>query len=70
MAAIWAGIEVYAVGTSGTILHSHNGEWKTEVNADRSDLIGVWGRGQEVYAIGANVILRRVYLPGAQLPKK
>jgi hypothetical protein len=57
---VWASSldDVYLVGTMGTIVHGHSGAWATESSGSR--LEGVFGFGDDVFAVGAGgTILRR-----------
>ncbi len=60
---VWAdsGIDIFAVGEAGTILHYNGNNWTDMDSGTTQSLHGVWGnRGSDVFVVGEDgIILRR-----------
>jgi len=63
---VWgtSAIDVYAVGSSGAILHKGStGNWNGKDSVDTTDTVrGVWGDGSTVYAVGEVAATGRIWV--------
>jgi hypothetical protein len=59
--AIWGNVplDIFAVGNGGLILH-YDGVWTQQTSTSAENLYGVWGVGDDVFAVGTDgELLRR-----------